>query len=118
MAGLTDQEIEQIAQRVVADLGGRSASTGPVRGKPAGPSPAGELGVFESIDEAVRAAAAAFCQFDQIGLQKRNVIVAAIREAMREHGKSLAREAYEETGLGRYEDKILKNQLVTEKTLG
>jgi hypothetical protein len=26
--------------------------------------------------------------------------------------------AYEETGLGRYEDKILKNQLVTEKTPG
>lgn len=116
MAGLTDQEIEQIAQRVVADLGGRGAA--PAREKPAEPSLAGELGVFESIDEAVRAAATAFCQFDQIGLQKRNVIVASIRDAMREHGKALAREAYEETGLGRYEDKILKNQLVAEKTLG
>ena len=37
---------------------------------------------------------------------------------MREHGDALAREAHEETGLGRYEDKILKNQLVTEKTPG
>ena len=31
---------------------------------------------------------------------------------------ALAREAHEETGLGRYEDKVLKNQLVTEKTPG
>ena len=37
---------------------------------------------------------------------------------MREHGNALAREAHEETGLGRYEDKIIKNQLVTEKTPG
>ncbi len=37
---------------------------------------------------------------------------------MREQGSALARMAYEETGLGRYEDKILKNQLVTEKTPG
>ena len=37
---------------------------------------------------------------------------------MREHGERAGREACEETGLGRYEDKILKNQLVTEKTPG
>ena len=60
----------------------------------------------------------AFVQFDDMGLQKRNAIIAAIRDAMREHGSALASEAHEETGLGRYEDKILKNQLVTEKTPG
>jgi aldehyde dehydrogenase len=116
VAGLNDQEIEQIAQRIVADLTDHGGAV--AKDKPARPSLAGELGVFESIDEAVRAAAAAFCQFNEIGLEKRNVIIAAIRNAMREHGNALAKEAYEETGLGRYEDKILKNQLVTEKTPG
>ena len=116
MADLSDQEIEQIAQRIVADLTDHGGAV--AKEKPAKPSLAGELGVFESIDEAVRAAAAAFCQFSEIGLEKRNVIIAAIRNAMREHGDALAREAYEETGLGRYQDKILKNQLVTEKTPG
>jgi len=53
-----------------------------------------------------------------MGLAKRNAIIAAIRDAMREHGTALAKEAHEETGLGRYEDKIIKNQLVTEKTPG
>src|SRR2546422_11248274 len=109
---LTDQEIETIAQRIVADLAGKKES------KPTGPSLAGELGVFESMDEAVRAASVAFCQYDAMGLKKRNEIIASIRNAMREHGSALAKMANEETGLGRYEDKILKNQLVTEKTPG
>ncbi len=116
---LTDQEIELIAQRIVADLTGRGVAAAVPGGKPAATlSPAGELGVFDSIDEAVRAASVAFCQYDLMGLQKRNSIIASIRNAMREHGNALAREAHEETGLGRYEDKILKNQLVTEKTPG
>ena len=116
MAGLTEQEIELIAQRIVADLGGRGGAGG--KEKAAGPPVAGELGVFDSIDEAVRAAGTAFRQFDDMGLAKRNAIIAAIRAEMREHGNALAREAHEETGLGRYEDKVLKNQLVTEKTPG
>ena len=116
MAGLTDQEIEQIAQRIVADLAGGGKAAG--KEKSSGPSLAGELGVFESMDEAVRAASVAFCQYDAMGLKKRNEIIASIRSAMREHGSALAKMANEETGLGRYEDKILKNQLVTEKTPG
>jgi acyl-CoA reductase-like NAD-dependent aldehyde dehydrogenase len=116
MAGLTDQEIEQIAQRIVADLAGGGKAAG--KEKSSGPSLAGELGVFESMDEAVRAASVAFCQYDAMGLKKRNEIIASIRSAMREHGSALAIMANEETGLGRYEDKILKNQLVTEKTPG
>jgi aldehyde dehydrogenase len=118
MADLTEQEIELIARRIVADLTGGVAAAVP-GGKPVAPtSPAGELGVFDTIDEAVRAASVAFCQYDSMGLQKRNAVVASIRDAMREHGNALAREAHEETGLGRYEDKIKKNQLVTEKTPG
>src|ERR1043166_1147391 len=116
MAGLTDQEIEVIAQRIAAGLtGGASPER---KARPAPPPLAGELGVFGTLDEAVRAAATAFCQFDEMGLQKRRAIIASIRDAMREHGSALAREAHEETGLGRYEDKVIKNQLVTEKTPG
>src|ERR1039457_1378371 len=116
MPSLSDQEIELIAQHIVADLTDRDSTGGPER--PAAPSLIGELGIFDNMDEAVRAAGAAFGLFDEMGLKKRNVIIAAIRNAMREHGSALAREAFEETGLGRYEDKVLKNQLVTEKTPG
>ena len=118
MAGLTDQEIEIIARRIVADLGGGDGAGGKNKSAEPLPSLAGELGVFDNLDGAVRGAATAFCQFDEMGLRKRNTIIAAIRNAMREHGDALAREAFEETGLGRYADKVIKNQLVTEKTPG
>ena len=113
MPGLTDQEIELIARRVAADLAGHGSAPAQTP-----PSPAAELGIFDGIDEAVRAAAAAFAQYDEMGLQKRDTIIAAIRNAMREQRDALAKEAFEETGLGRYEHKILKNQLVTENTPG
>lgn len=119
MANLTEQEIDLIAQRIVADLTGRGGATG---GKPEKassiPSSTGEIGIFSTIEDAVKAASVAFCQYDQMGLKKRNEIIASVRQSMRQHGEALARMAWEETGLGRFEDKVLKNQLVTEKTPG
>jgi acyl-CoA reductase-like NAD-dependent aldehyde dehydrogenase len=119
MASLSDQEVELIAQRIVADLTGRGGVSAPASPSSASaPAPLRDIGIFDTIDEAVKAASIAFCQYDQLGLKKRNDIIASIRQAMREHGNALARMAHEETGLGRYEDKILKNQLVAEKTPG
>jgi acyl-CoA reductase-like NAD-dependent aldehyde dehydrogenase len=119
VAGLTDQEIEIIAQQIVSDLGERAVSSKEKKAAlPPPPSPAGELGVFGGIDEAVRAAGGAYREFEELGLQKRNAIIAAIRASMREHGDALAKEAHEETGLGRYQDKVLKNRLVADKTPG
>jgi aldehyde dehydrogenase len=119
MAGLSDQEIELIAQRIVTDLTGRGAAGGGKTEKASSiPSSAGEMGIFDTIEDAIKAASVAFCQYDQMGLQKRNDVVASIRKSMREHGDALARMAWEETGLGRYEDKVKKNKLVTEKTPG
>src|ERR1017187_9174147 len=118
MAGLSDQEIDLLAQRIVADLTGRGGASAPASSSSSASAPLRDIGIFDTIDEAVKAASVAFCQFNQQGLKKRNEIIASIRQSMREHGSALARMAHEETGLGRFEDKILKNQLVTEKTPG
>ena len=116
---LSDQEIELISQRIVADLTGRGGASAPASSSSgSSPAPLRDIGIFDTIDEAVKAASIAFCQVDQLGLKKRNDIIASIRQSMREHGNALARMAHEETGLGRYEDKILKNQLVVDKTPG
>src|SRR5438046_10593004 len=102
MAGLTDQEIEVIAQRIASSLSGGGGAERKTR--PVVPAVAAELGVFGALDEAVRAAATAFCQFDEMGLQKRKAIIAWIRDAMREHGSALATEAHDETGRCSCED--------------
>src|ERR1017187_6927447 len=102
MAGLSDQEIDLIAQRIVADLTGRggASTASAASASSSSPAPLRDIGIFDTIDEAVKAASVAFCQFNQQGLKKRNEIIASIRQSMREHGSALARMAHEETGLG------------------
>jgi len=75
-------------------------------------------GVFATVDDCVDAARAAFLNLAILSLDKRREIIAAIRAAMGEHGDELAKLAWEETGLGRYEHKVAKNELVTRKTPG
>ena len=54
----------------------------------------------------------------QLTLEDRGRIIASIREEMLLHCETLSKEAHLETGLGRIEDKITKNKLVTNKTPG
>jgi acyl-CoA reductase-like NAD-dependent aldehyde dehydrogenase len=70
------------------------------------------------VDDAVDAAATAFHELDGMSLEGRRKIIASIRESMFENAEELARLAHAETGLGRVEDKIVKNRLVTRKTSG
>jgi acyl-CoA reductase-like NAD-dependent aldehyde dehydrogenase len=75
-------------------------------------------GIHASIDDAVGAARNAFATYREMGLESRKTIVEAMRAAMLREGERLAYMAAEETGLGRGEDKVLKNRLVTTKTPG
>lgn len=114
MTQLSDQQIDAIAQQVLARLAGRSAPP------PAEIDTFGRevLGVFAEIDSAVAAAGEAFAQLDKLPLSKRDAIIANIRKRMLENTELLASEAHRETGLGRVSDKIIKNRLVTNKTPG
>jgi acyl-CoA reductase-like NAD-dependent aldehyde dehydrogenase len=75
-------------------------------------------GVFATVDKAVRAAKRAFGEYQAIGLDGRKGIVEALRISMRENNERLAYMARQETGLGRADDKVLKNHLVIERTPG
>ena len=121
MARLTDQEIEQIALRITADIAARGVT------QAAAPATAdrrpatewdGALGVFATVNEAVAAAGPAQKQFAALKLVQRAKILEAMRATMRENESVLAKAAWDETGYGRYEDKIVKNRLVTNKTPG
>ncbi len=82
------------------------------------PSISGQDGIYPDLDSAVAAAGRAFRALDAATLEKRHEIIAAMRAAMRANAELLARMAWEETGLGRVEDKIKKNHLVIDKTPG
>lgn len=83
-----------------------------------GEGPAAPLGVHASLDEAVGAARRSFAWFGGTTLEARGRFIDSIRHALLGQLEPLARIAVDETGLGRVEDKILKNRLVAEKTPG
>ena len=74
-------------------------------------------GVFATLDQAVAAARAAAAS-GPMDLDRRKVVIDAVRRATLEQAEALARLAVEETGLGRVDDKITKNRLCSEKTPG
>ena len=110
---LNEEQIKQIAQRVAENLK-QTESTSTDVTQPS----THQMGIFNTIDEAVNAAAVAFKKLMQLTLEDRSRIIASIREEMLLHCETLSKEAYLETGLGRIEDKITKNKLVTNKTPG
>ncbi len=120
---LTDGEIQGVIDRVrgrVAAVEGRDR-TGPALAAAdelaASQAKLGD-GIHPTIDAAVAAARRAFLAHGDKGLDSRRVIVNAIREAMHREGERLAYMAREETGIGRAEDKVVKNRLVTTRTPG
>jgi acyl-CoA reductase-like NAD-dependent aldehyde dehydrogenase len=102
--------IGSIVAEVLERLEGESSSRGSGASAP--------LGIHRDLDSAVAAARAAFAAYDEVPLATRNAIIASIRETLAGQYRTLAEVAVEETGLGRVEDKILKNRIVTERTPG
>jgi propionaldehyde dehydrogenase len=122
VTALTQEQVQEIIERVNRRLGeaGEQPGAGLRARRELSTVAEAELGegIFSSIDDAVRAAAAAFADYARIGLEGRKAIVTSIRASMLEHGERLAEMAVAETGLGRVADKIVKNRLVTTKTPG
>ena len=120
---LSESEIQSVIDRVrvrVAAVDGRDRM-GPALAAAdelaASPTTLGD-GIHPTIDAAVDAARRAFDAYRDKGLDARRVIVDAIRDAMEREGERLAYIAREETGIGRAEDKVVKNRLVTTRTPG
>jgi len=111
MAVQMDQnQIEHIVQEVVRGLKPDAQKLGG--------SEDNTLGIFADVDSAVNGATLAFRQLDLLPLERRKDIIQHVRQAAREHAQVLAYEAWQETGMGRYEDKIEKVMLVADKTPG
>lgn len=121
---LNEDEITRAVARAREAVGSSSTwnPSRPARSAPSSSSTVrtgrGQPGVFPTLEEAVRAAQAAFAAYRQFPLQSRERMITRIRERLREHIDELAESAHRETGLGRVEDKRLKNRLVIDKTPG
>ena len=77
-----------------------------------------QMGVFEDMNEAIAAAKKAQAYVHRMSMDQREHIISSIRKKTRENAEMLARMGVEETGMGNVPHKILKHQLVAEKTPG
>jgi acyl-CoA reductase-like NAD-dependent aldehyde dehydrogenase len=123
IGGIDERKIEEIVARVLDRLGG-SVTAAPSRGAPPDAPkakaniPRGTNGVYQDADQAAKAARRAFEQNERTSIATRVKMVENMRKAVLSNNDALSRYAVEETGLGRYEDKLSKNKLVAEKTPG
>ena len=80
---------------------------------------AGDQGVFERVEDAIDAAYAAQREwYIKYKVEDRRRIIEAVRTAARKNAEMFARMIRDETGMGRYEDKVIKNLAVIDKTPG
>ncbi len=118
-------EIDAVIERVMAELGRGSRTHGwgrEVQGAERTPRPAAEArhggSLFADVNQAVAAARQAYLQLKELPLSVRERMISAVRRTMRENAQPLAHEAWAETGMGRYEDKIEKVLLNANKAPG
>ena len=123
---INDARIEAIIQQVMAELRqGERVRHGPAPEpvdltQPPPPAPILQHAdnLFPDVNSAVEAARIAYRQLNELPLSVREQMINHIRRTARENAQLMAHEAWQETGMGRYEDKIQKNLLNANRAPG
>jgi aldehyde dehydrogenase len=105
-------QVSEIVERVLARL--KEGGAPPSPPLPAGP----RHGVFKTISEAFAAAQTGHQVLIALPLEKRREIIASMRRRLAEQTAVISRLGVDETGMGRFEDKVRKNTLAIHKTPG
>ncbi|MEA9390222.1 aldehyde dehydrogenase family protein [Acerihabitans sp. TG2] len=103
---LDDIVAKVLAQRSNASCGATQCSTGE--------------GAFATMDEAISAALIAQVQYRHCSMQDRTTFINGIREVFLQDDilQKISHMTVEETGMGNYEDKLIKNRIAALKTPG
>ncbi|MBI2264879.1 MAG: aldehyde dehydrogenase EutE [Armatimonadetes bacterium] len=112
--------VEEVVRRVAGTTGDGALKSSPFGEKSLAPAVSAneESGIFATQERAIEAAERSYQELARLTLEKRKEIIEAMRDTARSHARELAEMAVQETGLGRVEDKIRKNNLVADKTPG
>lgn len=81
-------------------------------------APAGKNGIFHDMDQAIEAAWQDQRQYLTMPMETRRAVVEAIRAKIKPLVPEMVALAVEESGMGRVDHRILKNELALEKTPG
>ncbi len=114
---LDEAQVRAVVENVVRGLtaNGQSPSIQTPSPRPAG---SGDDGIFERLDDAIRASCLAQQALESLSLDTRRRIIAAVRTTALEHASGLAAQTCDETGMGRVPHKIRKFEVVAQETPG
>lgn len=98
------ETIRSVVQEVLAQLGKAPKQTTPNRD--------GDLGVFQSVDQAVAAATEGFKKLSDSPLAYRTAIIDCVRKICDEQAEELGTLEFEETKIGRLDHKIEKLKII------
>jgi aldehyde dehydrogenase len=125
MADMNENQIRGIVEQVLKKMmtGEVKLASGAAQGiVPPALEPASQAfkgrGVFETVDQAVKASLEAFRILNSITLEQRGAIIAAIRKWGVANARDIAERTVKETGMGRVEDKLNKMFSSAERTPG
>jgi propionaldehyde dehydrogenase len=108
---IKEAQIDQLVQAVLKNIQQAKVSSTPA-------SSAQGLGIFPDMNSAIEAAKVAYKKLRTLTVEDRERIVSKIRQKTLENAKVLAEMGVNETGMGRVDHKILKHQLLANKTPG
>lgn len=103
---IDEAKIEQIIREVMGAA------------NPAPQAAGAQKGVFEHMGDALVAVQLAYRQLRGYTVAQREAMIAKIREYILNEAETMARMGVAETGMGRVADKVIKHQLVANKTPG
>lgn len=109
---MNEQEIQRVIGQVMEQLKNQGGPAG--KGYMTGT----KTGIFSDIHDAIAAAKEAQYKLSTMKLEIRGRLIDAIRAVVEKNVELIARTSVEETGLGKYEDKVQKNLLAARKTPG
>lgn len=105
---IDEQQINKIVESVISEMN-IDASGKPKRK---------QIGVFETMEEAIAACNKAYTVFRHYNKEQRENIINQIRKLTHEEAEIMAKIAVEDTEMGNVYHKTLKHHLVADKTLG
>lgn len=110
--------VEEVVGRMLGNGSGVIAPSAPSVSAQAPATPSPDLGVFERVDDAAKAANAAFQNYRELTIAQREKLIAAIRRTGHAHKQKWAVDTVKETGMGRPDHKVRKFNAVCDGTRG
>ena len=103
---IDERYVQEIVESVVNSIAGKNGTQKKLKG------------VFSSMTEALNAVDKAYKEYKNYTIEQREKMISKIRELTLNEAEIMAKLGVEETGMGRVTDKIIKHQLVANKTPG